>query len=115
MTKTYSAGVDSQAVILVSYVRAADGDSGRVANVECVSVGSQIIGIAVSVVNGDARQGQIGRAVNAEDLHRRVLDVDPSDGRGFHAMSIEEFGLCLASIASLAVPPARPIAVEVGT
>jgi hypothetical protein len=43
---------------------------------------SQAVGVARRIVNGDTIKGEAIGAVNGEGLHRRVLYVETSDGRG---------------------------------
>lgn len=43
---------------------------------------AQAVGVARRIVNGDTIQGEAIGAVNGEGLHRRVLYVETSDGRG---------------------------------
>lgn len=70
--------------------------------------------IASRVINRDRFEIQCLSAVNAENLHGRVQDLDVADSRGLEVMSIKEFGLGLATIAALSVPPAGSVTVEDG-
>lgn len=98
---------------MVVYIGARDGNVRAIANVKSIGVGRLAI-IAIRVVNGDVLHSKIRRPVNAEHLHRRVLDVDTADrGRG-QIMGVEELGLRLAAIAALAIPPTTAVTVEIG-
>ena len=112
-TTTHLARVHRHAVILVVHVRARDGNVRAGPNVEAVGVGGPRI-IAIRVIDGDVLQGEIRRVVDAEHLHRRVLDVDAADRGVDQIVGVEELGLRLAAIAALVVPPATAVAVEIG-
>lgn len=103
-------GINSNAVILIVHVRTGNGNASTTANIECIRIRSAV-GIVVGVVNHYLGQGQIGRAVDAENLDWRALDVDASDGGRLHAMGVEERGLGLAAVGALAVPPAAAVTV----
>lgn len=108
---TYSAGVDSQTVILVVDGRAGDVDTVTGADVESVGVVAAVA-IAVGVVDGDSTESQLLCAVDAEDLHGGVLDVDVLNLGVGQTVGVEELGLGLAAVCSLAVPPAGTISVQ---
>lgn len=91
--------------------RAGDVDTVAGADVESVGVVAAVA-ITVSVVDGDSAKSQLLGAVDAEDLHGGVLDVDVLDLGVGQAVSVEELGLGLAAVGSLAVPPAGTITVE---
>jgi hypothetical protein len=108
---TYSAGVDSQTVILVVDDRAGDVDTVAGADVESVGVVAALA-VSIGVVDGDSTESQLLGAVDAEDLHGGVLDVDVLNLGVGQTVGVEELGLLLAAVASLAVPPAGTISVE---
>lgn len=108
---TYSAGVDSQTVILVVDGRAGDVNTVAGADVESVGVVAAIT-ITVGIVDGDSTESKLLGAVDAEDLHGGVLDGDVLNLGAGQAVSVEELGLGLAAVGSLAVPPAGTITVE---
>lgn len=130
---TYCARVDSKAVllrddvslgregstrkrsyILVVAVRAGNRDARAVADVKAIGVSRTIV-VTSGVVNRSARNSEAGSAVNAKDLHRRVRDVNVSDGRGTQeVVGVEELWLRLATVGALVVPPAAAIAIENG-
>ena len=70
--------------------------------------------IAILVINRDGVQSQLVRPVNAENLDWRVLDVDAGDGGRSQAVCVEKLWLCLATVGTLAVPPAGSAAIEEG-
>lgn len=113
MRLTYSARVDRQAVVLVVNNRVGDVDTSAGTDIKGVGVVATL-GVTIRIVDDDAVEVQCLRAVDAEDLHGRVLDgkalnlgVDQLVGR-------EELGLLLATVGSLGVPPASTISVEHG-
>lgn len=113
--RVYLARIDGNTVILVVDLGSRDCDVGALSNVETIGVSSKIIRITISVVNGDVCQSQIGRTIDTEDLHRGVLDIDALDRRGSQVVGRKEFGLSLATVTSLSIPPAAAIAVQNGT
>jgi hypothetical protein len=111
-TWTDRAGVDSHAVILVIHSSTSNVYASALRNIESIGIRSQAIFIAIRVVDRDIREGQIGRAVDAKHLHRRVQQVQPADRRGCQVMREEEGRLCCAAVGAFAVPPARAITVD---
>lgn len=111
---TYGSRVDSDAVILIVTVRTGDNNIRRTPNVEAVGV----LALAVSgrVVDGHAGDGEPVRAVDADGLDGRVLDVQVGDTRGSgEVMRVEELRLRHAAGAALAVPVLGTAAVEDST
>ena len=104
LVDAYGAGVDSQAVVLVLHDSVANSDAGALANIETISVVAAV-GVTVRVVNSDAAEDQVVR-LDTECLNGRVLDVQAVNGRIVQVMGVEELGLGLAAVGSLAVPPA---------
>lgn len=92
---------------------AGDVDTGAVANVESISVVATVV-ITVSVVNSDASHSEFTSTVDAEDLHRGVLDVDVLNIGVDHLVGVEELRLGLAAVGTFAVPPARTVSVNDG-
>lgn len=74
---------------------------------------SKGISISGRIVDGHARDSQAIAAVNANGLHRRVLDVEVGDGRVDQIVGVEKFGLGHATV-PLAVPPCSTVAVKIG-
>lgn len=111
---THGSRVDSDAVILIVTVRTGNDDIRRAPNVEAVGV----LALAVSgrVVDGHAGDGEPVRAVDADGLDGRVLDMQVGDARGSgEVMRVEELGLRHAAGAALAVPVLGTAPVEDGT
>jgi hypothetical protein len=106
----YLAGVNSQAVVLVLDVGVADGDVGGLADIEGIGVVATTA-VTVRVVNGDVIKDQVV-GLYTESLHGGVLDVQVRDGRVGHGVGVEELGLGLAAVGSLAVPPAGTATVD---
>ena len=101
-----------QTYILVQARCARDADVGAVADIKAIGVVATSA-ITSSVVDVSTGNGQSGRAVNAEDLDWRVLDVDVVDGRFAEKfVGVEELGLGLAAVRAFAVPPAASVAIE---
>lgn len=90
---------------------AGDVDTVAGANIESVGVVASLA-VSVGVVDGDSTESQLLGAVDAEDLHRGVLDVDVLNLGVGQAVGVEELRLGLAAVSSLAVPPAGTISVE---
>jgi hypothetical protein len=110
----YRSRVYGHAVVLIIDVRSGDNNVAAISNVEAIRVKSAL-GVTSGVVNGHISDSQTARAVDTYRLNGRVLDVEIGDCRIDKAMSIEELGLGLASIAPLTIPPEGTIAVQVGT
>jgi hypothetical protein len=110
----YSARVDSQAIILVVNNRVGDVDTSARTDVKSVSVVTTLA-VTIDVVDSDSIQGKAIGTVDAEDLDRGVLDIDALDLGVDHLVGIEELGLSLAAVSSLAIPPAGTISIENGT
>lgn len=111
---TYGAGVDGKTVVLVVDGRVGDVDTVAGANVESVGVVAALA-VSVGVVDSDSTEGKLLGAVDAEDLNGGVLDVDVLDLGVGQAVGVEELGLGLAAVSSLAVPPAGTVSVENGS
>lgn len=94
--------------------RVGDVDTVAGTNVEGVGVVATLA-IAIGVVNSDSTKSELLSTVDAEDLHRGVFDVDVLNLGVTQFMGVEELGLLLAAVASLAVPPAGAISVELGS
>lgn len=107
---TYLARVDSQAVILVLDVGVADGDVGTGANIEGIGVVAAL-GITLAVVDGDVVEDQVV-GLDTETLNGGVLDVKTGDVRVVQVVGVEELGLLLSAVGSLAVPPASTATVD---
>ena len=106
------ARVDGEAVVLVLDVGVGDGDAAGAADVESVSVVASVGHVTGGVVDGDVVEGEASGTVDRETLNRGVLDVQVVDrGRG-HGVGSEEFGLLLATVGALAVPPLRTVTVD---
>jgi hypothetical protein len=114
LTYTYSAGVDGQAVILIVDSWVGDVDTIAGTNVESVGVVATLA-IAIGVVNSDSAESELRSTIDAEHLHRGVLDVDVLNDRVGQFVGVEELRLLLAAVSSLSVPPARTISVESGS
>lgn len=76
---------------------------------------AEVIGITRAVVNRHVRDGQVSASADADGLDRSVLDVKVGDGRFSQAVRVEELGLRLSTVASLAIPVRRTTTVEVRT
>lgn len=71
-------------------------------------------GISSRVIDGHVGDGQTIGTVDADGLHRGILDMEVGDGGVDKRMSVEEFGLGNTTVASLSIPPRGSVAVEVG-
>jgi hypothetical protein len=91
-----------------------DVDAGTITNVESIGVVATVV-ITIGVVDSDAAHSELTSTVDAEDLHRGVLDVDVLDLGVDHLVGVEKLRLGLAAIGSLSVPPAGTITVKDGT
>ena len=110
-TTTYGSRVDGDAVVLVVDAGPRDGDPRAGADVEAVRI-LRAEGIARRAVDGDAAEGEVGAAIDAEHLDRRVHDVDARDRRGDQVVRLEELWLGLPSARAAAVPPEVALPVQ---
>lgn len=69
------------------------------------------LGITLAVVDGDVVEGQ-AVSQDTETLNGGVLDVQTADGRVVQVVGVEELGLLLSAVGSLAVPPAGTATVD---
>lgn len=67
--------------------------------------------IAVRVIDRDSVEDQVIR-LNTKGLDGRVLNIEASDSRVIQIVGIEELWLCLATIGTLAIPPALSTTVD---
>lgn len=104
-------GVDSQAVVLVLDDSSGNVDAGGGANVEGIGVVATL-GVAQGVIEGNIINTQVGHSVDAECLNRSVKDVELGNLGFLQRMSVEELGLGLSTVAALAVPPSRAVAIN---
>lgn len=88
-------------------------DTSARTDIESISVVTPLA-ITIGIVNGDFVQGELASTVDAENLHRRVLDLQILDVGVDHLVSVEELGLRLAAVRALSVPPAGTVAVQDG-
>lgn len=109
-----STRVDSDTVVLVVDVGTSDGDTRGRADIESISVVALVLAITSGVIDGDAAKSKLLRVVDGEDLNRRVLDLDVLDLGVCHLVGVEELGLGLAAVGTLAVPPSATLAVNNG-
>lgn len=65
-----------------------------------------------TIINSDAREGEALSTINGENLNWRVLNGEGGDGGVCQVVGIEELWLSLASVTSLAIPPATAISVQ---
>lgn len=109
---TNLATVHSHTVILVVDISAGDNHVRTVANIESIGVmaARAVSGLVVDSHIGDS---QPVTSINADRLNRGVLDVEIRDSRIGEIMRIEELGLRLAPVTSLAIPPTRSIGIQV--
>jgi hypothetical protein len=110
MRLTHGAGVDGQAVILVLDVGTGDVDTVRLADVESIGVVATLA-VTLGIVDGDVGQVDVV-ALDTEDLDGGVLDVQSLYGGGLELVGVDELGLGLATVGTLAVPPAGTLAVD---
>lgn len=106
------ARVDGDAVILVLDCSTSDVHTVALADVEGVGVVAAIV-ITVRVVDGEVLEVQVV-GLDADGLHRCVLDVQAGDLRVFQLVGVHELRLRLAAVRALAVPPARALTVNHG-
>lgn len=104
-------GVDGEAVILVLDVGTGDVDAGGRANIESIGVVATL-GVTEGIIEGDALQIDVGTGVDAEGLDRGVEDVEVVDVGVLHGVGVEEFGLRLAAVAALGIPPTLTLTVD---
>lgn len=73
----------------------------------------QRVGVTSRVVKHDISDSQSGNRVDGHELHRRILEVEASDGGGLEGVGVEKIGLGLAvAVTTLSVPPAGATAVN---
>lgn len=97
---------------LVVDVGTCNSNTGGRTDVESISVVTLVLAIASGVVNGNAGQSELLSIVNGEDLNRRVLDLNVLDVGVGHLVSVEELGLGLATVSTLAIPPSATLSVK---
>lgn len=100
---------------LVVDVSTSNGDTSRRTDIESVSVVALVLAITSGVVNGNAGKSELLSVVDGEDLNGRILDLDVLDVRVGHLVSVEELGLGLATVGTLAVPPSATLTVKDGS
>jgi hypothetical protein len=110
---TYRPRINSQAIILIIHIRPTNRNPRTIPHIKRIRIRGPFR-IPIGIINSNPRERQAGAAIDAENLHRGVLDVDARDGRGDQVVRVEELGLGFATIGALAVPPAGAVAVEVG-
>lgn len=76
--RTYCAGVDGEAVILVLGVCHGDCDAAAVSDVDGVGVVASL-GVSIRVIDGNAAQCEAVGTIDADHLDGRVLDADAAD------------------------------------
>ena len=69
------------------------------------------LGITVGIVDGNVVEDQVV-GLHTETLDGGVLDVQAGDGRVLQLVGVEELGLRLAAVGSLAVPPSGSVTVD---
>lgn len=111
--------IDSQAIILILYVRITYRDICRIAHIECVRIMPQraLRGrrlLARSVIDVDGIQSYCLAVPDAEDVHRDVDDVEPLDKR-ICELETEEFGLLSSAVATLSVPVGFAVSVNLAS
>jgi hypothetical protein len=99
---------------LVMDVCTCNGDSRGRSDVESISVVTLVLAIASGVVNGNAGKSELLSIVDGEDLNRRVLDLNVLDVGVGHLVGVEELGLGLATVSTLAIPPSAALAIKDG-
>lgn len=107
---THRAGVNGQAVVLVLDNSVTDGHAVTLADIKGIRVVAAIV-ITVRVVDVDTIQDDVV-GLDAKGLHGRVLDIEAGNGRVVQVVGIEELGLGLTPVGTLAIPPARTAAVD---
>lgn len=107
---SYLARVDGNAVVLVLDGSTADVDTGGLADVETVGVVATVV-ITVGVVDGEVVQVDVG-SLDTDGLDGSILDVDALEGRVLNVVDVHELGLGLATVGTLAVPPAGTVTVD---
>lgn len=108
---TNLSGINSQAIILVVNSRVGNVNTSARTNIESISVVTTLA-ITIGIVNSDLVHGEFASTVDAENLNGGVLDLDVLDLGVDHLVSVEELGLLLAAVGSLAIPPACTVTVE---
>lgn len=106
--------VDSNTVVLVVNLGTVNGDTSALTNIEAISVVSTLR-VTLSIINGHLVDGKTVDGVDADSLDRGVLDVNVVEDRVSQAVGGEELGLLLATVSTLAVPPASAVSVKDGT
>lgn len=109
---SYRSRVDGETVILVVHGGTVNVDVGARADIEGVGVVA-LCGTS-GVIDGNISDVQVVR-LDAEALDGGVVDLEAGDGRGVQLVGVEELGLCLSTIATLAIPPAGSVSVNLGT
>lgn len=67
--------------------------------------------VTIGVIDRDSVKHEVIR-LDTEGLDGRVLDVQTGDSRVIQVMGIEELGLRLATVGTLAIPPALSSTVD---
>ena len=106
------ARVDGQAVVLVVHNGARDVDVLGGADVEGISVVAELAAVTSRVVVGHVDNVEVGGRVDAHELDWRVLDVEARDGGLLQGVGVEELGLGLATVGTLAIPPLGAVAID---
>jgi hypothetical protein len=99
---------------LIVNVGTSNGDTGGRTNIESIGVVALVLAITSGVVDSDAIKSKLLGAVDGEDLNGRILDLDVLDLRVGHLVGVEELGLGLATVGTLAIPPSTALAVDDG-
>jgi hypothetical protein len=110
---TYSTRVDRHAVVLVVDGRTGDDHIAARTNIEAIGVVATSA-VTSLVVDGHISDGQSITSVDADGLNRSVLNVEISDGGRAKVVGVEELGLSDTTVASLSIPPAGSIGVQLG-
>lgn len=109
---SYSARIDSNTIVLVVHGGAVNNHVATRADIKAISVVATCT-VTGLVVNGHLVDSQSITAIDANGLHGSVLNVQVIDrGRAGQTVSGKELGLCLATVSTLAIPPAGTIRVE---
>jgi hypothetical protein len=108
---TYGSRVDCNTVVLVVDSGTGDDHIAARTNIEAVGVVTAG-GVTGLIVDGHISDSQSITSVDADRLNGSVLNIEIGNGGRAEIVGVEELGLRHATVASLSVPPAGSVGVQ---